>query len=104
MLYSTHANRYPGPPTSTHRTPVVQAPVGLTVVTYENPPGHPHRQLSGSRRSRPATGDWLTTVHVNARDHGGHFSLENPAAGYALRRTFHAAGPEVETIARLPQQ
>lgn len=38
MRYYANANRYPS--TSAHdRTTVVQAPVGLTFVTYENPPG-----------------------------------------------------------------
>jgi hypothetical protein len=38
MRYYANANRYPW--TRAHdRTPVVEAPVGLTFVTYENPPG-----------------------------------------------------------------
>ncbi len=38
MRYYANANRYPWAPAH-DRTPVVQAPVGLTFVTYENPPG-----------------------------------------------------------------
>lgn len=38
MRYYANANRHPWPPAH-NRTPVVQAPVGLTFVTHENPPG-----------------------------------------------------------------
>ena len=38
MRYYANANRYPWAPAH-DSTPVVQAPVGLTFVTYENPPG-----------------------------------------------------------------
>src|SRR6202161_820146 len=38
MRYYANANRYPWSPDH-DRTPVVRAPVGLTFVTYENPPG-----------------------------------------------------------------
>jgi hypothetical protein len=90
MRYYANANRYPWAPAH-DRTPVVQAPVGLTFVTHEKPA----RDLYGNERVRAfKTGpraDWFNRVNVNAHDHGGHFiPRENPDAWVSdLRRKFH---------------
>jgi hypothetical protein len=85
------SNRYPWEPAH-DRVPVVQAPVGLTFVTFENPPGID----TGGERVRAFTSGqqaavWFNHVNVNAHDHGGHFiPWENPEAWVSdLRRTFH---------------
>lgn len=38
IRYYANANRHPWTP-SKDRTPIVEVPVGLTFMTYENPPG-----------------------------------------------------------------
>ena len=94
MRYYANANRYPWAPAH-DRTPVVQAPVGLTFVTYENPPGiHTADERVRAFKTGPQA-DWFNHVNVNAHDHGGHFiPWENPDAWVSdLRRTFHARRP-----------
>ncbi|WBQ08140.1 hypothetical protein [Kribbella sp. CA-293567] len=90
MRYYANANRYPWTP-SHDRTPVVQAPVGLTFVTYENPPGitTPGERVQAFRSGAQAA--WFNHVNVTAHPHGGHFIPgENPDAWTTdLRRTFH---------------
>ncbi len=72
----------------------MQAPVGLTFVTYENPRASAP-PTNASARSKPAPdspqADWFNHVNVNVHDHGGHFiAWENPDAWVSdLRRTFH---------------
>ncbi|WP_276326649.1 epoxide hydrolase N-terminal domain-containing protein [Lentzea albidocapillata] len=94
MRYHANANRYPWTPAHDH-TPVVQAPVGLTFVTYENPPGV---GTAGERvrafKTGPLAG-WFNHINVNAHERGGHFvPWENPEAwGSNLRRTFHGHRP-----------
>lgn len=94
MRYYANANRYPWAPAH-DRTPVVQAPVGLTLVTYENPPGiHTADERVQAFKTGPQAG-WFNHVNANAHDHGGHFiPWENPGAWVSdLRRTFHGRGP-----------
>jgi hypothetical protein len=51
----------------------VQAPVGLTFVTYENPPGiHTADERVQAFKTSPQA-DWCNHVNVKAHDHGGHF-------------------------------
>ena len=93
MRYYANANRYPWAPAH-DRTPVVQAPVGLTFVTYENPPGiHTANERVRAFKTGPQV-DWFNHVNVNVHDHGGHFiPWENPDAWVSdLRRTFHGRG------------
>jgi hypothetical protein len=72
MRYYANANRYPWTP-SHDRTPVVQAPVGLTFVTYENPPGiHTADERVRAFITSPQA-DWCNHVNVNAHERGGHF-------------------------------
>ncbi|HEY0688585.1 MAG TPA: epoxide hydrolase, partial [Kribbella sp.] len=74
---------------------VVQAPVGLTFVTYENPPGiHTANERVRAFKTGPQA-DWFNHVNVNAHGHGGHFiPWENPDAWVSdLRRTFHGRRP-----------
>jgi pimeloyl-ACP methyl ester carboxylesterase len=94
MRYYANANRYPWAP-SHDRTPIVQAPVGLTFVTYENPPGiHTTDERIQAFKTGPQAA-WCNHVNVNAHDHGGHFiPWENPDAWVNdLRRTFHGRRP-----------
>ncbi len=94
MRYYANTSRYPWAP-SHDRTPVVQAPVGLTFVTYENPPGiHTADERVRAFKTSPQA-DWFNHVNVNAHDHGGHFiPWENPDAWVSdLRRTFHGRRP-----------
>ncbi|MFH9748892.1 hypothetical protein ACH4MN_31220 [Streptomyces anulatus] len=89
MRYHANANRYPWAPAH-DRTPVVQAPVGLTFVTYENPPGvHTADERVRAFENGPQAA-WFNHVNVNAHDRGGHFiPWENPEAWVSdLRRTF----------------
>ncbi|MFF0311373.1 epoxide hydrolase family protein [Streptosporangium sp. NPDC004379] len=94
MRYYANANRYPWVPAH-DRVPVVQAPVGVTLVTYENPPG----VRGADERVRafldgPQAG-WFNHVNVSAHDRGGHFiPWENPEAWVGdLRRTFRGRRP-----------
>ncbi|MEV8371377.1 hypothetical protein AB0P21_01520 [Kribbella sp. NPDC056861] len=88
------ANRYPWTP-SHNRTPVVEAPVGLTFVSYENPPGiHTTDDRVEAFKSGPQSA-WFNHVNVTAHTTGGHFiPWENPDAWVNdLRRTFHTRRP-----------
>ena len=64
MRYYANANRYPWMPAH-DRTPIVQVPVGLTFVTYENPPGihtadeHVHTFKTGPQAN------WFNHVNVD---------------------------------------
>ncbi|GAB3574289.1 hypothetical protein GCM10027445_34880 [Amycolatopsis endophytica] len=94
MRYYANANRHPWTPAH-DRTPVVQAPVGLTLVTCENPPGID----GGDERVRAfetgPQGEWFNHVNVAAHERGGHFiPWENPQAWVSdLRRTFRGLRP-----------
>lgn len=93
MRYYANANRYPWFPAH-DRTPVVQAPVRLTFVTYENPPGiHTANQRPGVQ-DRPA-GRLVQPRQLHAHDQGDHFiPWEHPGAWVSdLRRTFHGRRP-----------
>jgi hypothetical protein len=59
-----------------------RTPVGLTFVTYENPPGiHTTTQRIRAFKTGPRA-DWFNHVNVNAHDRGGHFiPWENPTPG-----------------------
>jgi microsomal epoxide hydrolase len=82
-------NRYPWTP-SHDRRPVVEAPTGITFVSYENPPGvHSAEEriqnfLGGDRA------EWYNHVNITCHDRGGHFiPWEIPAEWTEdLRRTF----------------
>ncbi len=94
MRYYANANRYPWTPAHT-RTPVVEAPTGLTFVTYENPPGiHTADERVRAFRTGPLA-DLFNHVNVHAHDRGGHFiPWENPDAWVSdLRRTFQGRRP-----------
>ncbi|MFJ9692240.1 epoxide hydrolase family protein [Kitasatospora sp. NPDC101183] len=94
VRYYANANRYPW--TRSHdRTPAVEAPVGVTLVAYENPPGirtaaeRVEAFLAGPQAA------WFNHVNVNAHERGGHFiPWENPEAWVDdLRRTFRGRRP-----------
>ena len=88
--------REPLPLDASHdRTPVVEAPTGITFVTYENPPGiHTADERVRAFENGPQAA-WYNHVNVTAHDHGGHFiPWENPDAWVAdLRRTFRDRRP-----------
>ncbi len=81
-------NRYPWTP-SHDRHPRVEAPTGLTLVGYENPPGVRTDERVEHFRASPR-GDWYNLVNVTAHDRGGHFiPWEIPDLWVDdLRRTF----------------
>ena len=65
-------NRYPWAP-SHHRTPVIEAPTGITFVDYENPPGinsSKERIESFLASDRAA---WYNHVNIAGHPNGGHF-------------------------------
>ncbi|MGV9675001.1 epoxide hydrolase family protein [Nocardia sp. NPDC003482] len=81
-------NRYPWTPDH-DRVPQIEAPTGLTLVGYENPPGvGTDRRAAHFRAS--ARGSWYNLVEVTAHERGGHFiPWEIPGAWVEdLRRTF----------------
>ena len=73
----------------------VEPPVGLTFVSYENPPGiHTADERVRAFKAGPQA-DWFNHVNVSAHDHGGHFiPWENPGAWVSdLRRTLRGHRP-----------
>ena len=95
------ADRYPWTPIPDRR-PIVEAPVGITFVAHENPPGvtTEHRVDFWSKTCE----GWFNPVKLTAHDHGGHFiPWEVPDAWVDdLRRTFRdrrrPAGPTAPAI------
>ena len=65
-------NRHPWAP-SHDRTPVIEAPTGITFVDYENPPGinSPEERIESFLASDRAA--WYNHVNIAAHPHGGHF-------------------------------
>ena len=94
LRYYANANRYPWTPAH-DRKPVVQAPVGLTFVGYENPPGIRTAAERVRAFEEGPQGAWFNHVNVTAHDRGGHFiPWENPTAWVDdLRRTFRDRRP-----------
>src|ERR1700722_13865958 len=65
-------NRYPWAP-SHDRTPVIEAPTGITFVGYENPPGvnSPEERIESFLASDRAA--WYRHINIAAHPRGGHF-------------------------------
>jgi pimeloyl-ACP methyl ester carboxylesterase len=84
-----NANRYPWKPAH-DRTPIVEAPVGMTFLGYENPPGVTAAQRVQFFKDDPREKGWYNPVYLNAHEHGGHFTAwENPEATIEdIRGTF----------------
>jgi pimeloyl-ACP methyl ester carboxylesterase len=84
----SNAHRYPWTP-SHDRKPAVQAPAGITLVGYENPPGVTTERRVDDFLNNPIAG-WYNCVNVAAHPRGGHFvPWEVPAEWVDdLRRTF----------------
>jgi pimeloyl-ACP methyl ester carboxylesterase len=81
-------NRYPWTP-SHNRQPAIEAPTGITLVGYENPPGvRTDQRVQNFLDSDRAA--WYNHVNLTAHDHGGHFiPWEIPDQWVDdLRRTF----------------
>jgi pimeloyl-ACP methyl ester carboxylesterase len=77
----TYANaaRYPWQP-SHDRHPAVEAPVGMTFLGFENPPGVTTETRVEAYRKGPDAA-WFNTVYLKAHEKGGHFAaFENPDA------------------------
>ncbi|MFC7304162.1 epoxide hydrolase family protein [Streptomyces monticola] len=93
IRYYANANRYPWTP-SHDRSPVVEAPTGITFVAHENPPGV---TTAGRVESWLATdrAAWYRHTNLTAHDRGGHFiPWEVPDAWIDdLRRTFRGRTP-----------
>jgi pimeloyl-ACP methyl ester carboxylesterase len=82
-------NRYPWTP-SHDRSPVVEAPTGITFVNYENPPGVRTAEERVGNFLDSDRAAWYNHTNVTGHDHGGHFiPWEIPAEWTAdLQRTF----------------
>jgi pimeloyl-ACP methyl ester carboxylesterase len=82
-------NRYPWTP-SHDRTPIIEAPTGITFLGYENPPGVSTQDRVQHFLDSPAHKGWYNPVYLKAHEHGGHFSpWENPDAVVEdIRATF----------------
>ncbi len=82
-------NRYPWTP-SHDRTPVIEAPTGITFVGFENPPGitTPSERVAHFLASDRAA--WYNHTNITAHPHGGHFIPWEVPTEYVedLRRTF----------------
>jgi len=88
MRTYANANAYPWTP-SHDLKPVVQAPTGITLVGYENPPGVSTENRVQDFLDSPRS-EWFNHVNVTAHNDGGHFiPWEVPAEWVDdLRRTF----------------
>ncbi|MFF4749260.1 epoxide hydrolase family protein [Streptomyces sp. NPDC002514] len=88
MRLYANANRHPWTP-SHDLTPPVQAPTGITLVGYENPPGVTTENRVQDFLDSPRA-PWFNHVNVTAHPRGGHFVYwEVPDAWVDdVRRTF----------------
>jgi microsomal epoxide hydrolase len=84
-----NANRYPWKP-SHDRTPIIEAPAGITFLGYENPPGVTAARRVQLFKDDPRDQGWYNPIYLNAHEHGGHFTAwENPEATIQdIRGTF----------------
>lgn len=84
-----NANRYPWTP-SHDRKPIVEAPMGMTFLGYENPPGVSTENRVQAFLDSPHEEGWYNPVYLNAHEKGGHFTpWENPEAVIEdIRATF----------------
>jgi pimeloyl-ACP methyl ester carboxylesterase len=84
-----NASRYPWTP-SHDRTPIIEAPAGITFLGYENPPGVATDQVVQRFLDNAREKPWYNPVYLKAHDHGGHFTAwENPEAVIEdIRATF----------------
>jgi hypothetical protein len=80
--------RYPWQPEH-QRTPLIEAPAGITFLGYENPPGVPTEARAEFFRSSPEAA-MFNIIHLVAHPDGGHFGpFENPSASVEdIRATF----------------
>lgn len=90
------AARHPWQP-SHDRTPVVQAPTGITFLGGENPPGITTEKRVEVFEAGPRAAAF-NIVYLNAHPRGGHFGYyENPEAVIhdlrAMFRPLRGAGP-----------
>ncbi|ADB33322.1 Microsomal epoxide hydrolase [Kribbella flavida DSM 17836] len=65
-------NRYPWTP-SHDRWPVVEAPTGITFVSYENPPGVTTSEQRVQNFLESDRAAWYNHVNIACHDRGGHF-------------------------------
>jgi pimeloyl-ACP methyl ester carboxylesterase len=84
-----NASRYPWTP-SHDRTPIIEAPAGITFLGYENPPGVGTEDVVQRFLDNPREKPWYNPVYLKAHEHGGHFTAwENPGAVIEdIRATF----------------
>ena len=89
MRSYVNANRYPWTP-SHDRTPIIEAPAGITFLGYENPPGVATGDVVQRFLDNPREKPWYNPVYLKAHEHGGHFTpWENPQAVIEdIRATF----------------
>lgn len=83
--------RYPWRPAH-RRTPVIEAPTGITFLGYENPPGVSTEARADFFRASPDSEMFKNIVHLGAHPEGGHFGpFENPTATISdIRTTFRS--------------
>src|SRR5882757_8700542 len=84
-----NANRYPWTP-SHDRTPIIEAPTGITFLGHENPPGVTTENRVQAFRDDVWDKPWYNAVYLRAHEKGGHFTpWENPEAVIEdIRATF----------------
>ncbi|WP_127501997.1 epoxide hydrolase family protein [Actinoplanes solisilvae] len=88
MRLYANAARYPWQP-SHDRTPVIEAPTGITFVGYENPPGVTTEARVQDFLDSPKA-RWFNHVNLSAHPRGGHFGTWEVPDEWAAdaRRTF----------------
>ncbi len=75
-----NTHRYPWVP-SHDRKPVIEAPMGMSFLGGENPPGLRTEDRVEAFLARPGQLDWYHPVYLKAHEAGGHFGpWENPQA------------------------
>jgi microsomal epoxide hydrolase len=88
-------NRYPWTP-SHDRTPVIEAPAGITFVGHENPPGVHTSEERVQHFLASDRAPWYNHINITAHPNGGHFiPWEVPTEWTAdLQRTFRQLRPK----------
>jgi pimeloyl-ACP methyl ester carboxylesterase len=74
---------------SHNRKPPIEAPVGMTFLGFENPPGVTTDQRVEAFKKSPDA-PWCNAIHLKAYEKGGHFApFEHPEAIITdIRETF----------------
>jgi pimeloyl-ACP methyl ester carboxylesterase len=89
IQWYANTRRYPWTP-SHSRIPIVEAPMGMSFLGGENPPGLATDKRIDAFMNNPDQLTWYRPVHLGAHEVGGHFGpWENPEAVVSdIRETF----------------